>query len=177
MAKRSHNVGSSKVGALNPILCDSLARDLIGKWLLFENFFIFHGRCCAAVIQVNSGLLRRPIRKLYKLKLCAETDSLPPFKRSLENSSGGDASTVCKVELIDKEVAVAECEVEPSRMTRSGRKVVCPCRLQRVITCNSNMLLQVARWRMPKALLIGHLRFTNCFIYLVSLPSFCLFKY
>ena len=35
------------------------------------------GKCRAAVVQVKSGLLRRPIRKLYKLELYAEADSHP----------------------------------------------------------------------------------------------------
>ena len=30
------------------------------------------GRCRAAVVQVKSGILKRPIRLLYKLELCTE---------------------------------------------------------------------------------------------------------
>ena len=35
--------------------------------------------------------------QVVQLELCAEPDSLPPFKRSPENSNGGDRSTVSKV--------------------------------------------------------------------------------
>ena len=44
------------------------------------------GRCHAAVVQVKSGLLRRPIHLLYRLELCAEGDNLPPVTSSGENS-------------------------------------------------------------------------------------------
>ena len=38
-----------------------------------------NGRCRTAAVQVKSGLLRRPIRKLHKLEICAETDNLPRY--------------------------------------------------------------------------------------------------
>ena len=38
-----------------------------------------NGRCRTAVLQVKSGLFRRPIRKLHKLEICAETDNLPRY--------------------------------------------------------------------------------------------------
>ena len=48
------------------------------------------GRCRVAVVQVKSGLLRRPIYKLYKLEICAETDNLPPITSSPESSNVDD---------------------------------------------------------------------------------------
>lgn len=45
------------------------------------------GRCQAAVVQVKSRLLRRPICKLYKLEIYAEVDNLPPITSLPENSN------------------------------------------------------------------------------------------
>ena len=53
------------------------------------------GRCRAAVVQVKSGLLRRPICKLYKLEIYAEADNLPPIT-SLPENSNSRGSWDCK---------------------------------------------------------------------------------
>ena len=45
------------------------------------------GRWKAAVVQVKSWLLRRPICKLYKLEIYAEADNLPPITSVPENSN------------------------------------------------------------------------------------------
>ena len=91
------------------------------------------GRCRAAVVQVKSGLLRRPIRKLYKLEICAETDNLPPITSSPESSNVDDDDDEMQnitVELIDEEEDADEREVSPPRRTRSGREVVPPHRFR-----------------------------------------------
>ena len=90
------------------------------------------GRCRAAVVQVKSGLLRRPIRKLYKLEICAETDNLPPITSSPESSNvdDDDEMQISTVELIDEEEDAVESEVSPPRRTRSGREVVRPHRFR-----------------------------------------------
>jgi len=49
------------------------------------------GKCRAAVFLLKSRLLRRPIRLLYKLELCAAGDNLQPITSSLENSDEDDA--------------------------------------------------------------------------------------
>ena len=89
-------------------------------------------RCRAAVVQVKSGLLRRPIRKLYKLEICAETDNLPPITSSPESSNvdDDDEMQISTVELIDEEEDAVESEVSPPRRTRSGREVVRPHRFR-----------------------------------------------
>ena len=69
------------------------------------------GRCRAAVVQVKSGLLRRPIRKLYKLELCAEANNLPPITSSPDNSNKHDAMPDNEVEMMDNEEEEVECEV------------------------------------------------------------------
>ena len=86
------------------------------------------GRCRAAVVQVKSGLLRRPIRKLYKLEIYAETDNLPPITSSSESSYVDDDDEMqnSTVELIDEEEDAVEWEVSLPRRTRSGREVVRP---------------------------------------------------
>lgn len=87
------------------------------------------GRCRAAVVQVKSGLLRRPIRKLYKLEICAETDNLPRITSSPESPNVDDDEMQNRtVELMDGEEEEAEGEVPPPRRTRSGREVVRPHR-------------------------------------------------
>ena len=88
------------------------------------------GRCREAVVQVKSGLLRRPIRKLYKLEICAETDNLPRITSSPESSVYDDGMQNRTVELMDREEEAAEGEVPPPRRTRSGREVVCPHRFR-----------------------------------------------
>ena len=90
------------------------------------------GRCRAAVVQVKSGLLRRPIRKLYKLEICAETDNLPPITSSPESSNvdDDDDMQISTVELIDEEEDAVESEASPPRRTRSGREVVRPHRFR-----------------------------------------------
>ena len=83
------------------------------------------GRCRAAVVQVKSGLLRRPIRKLYKLEICAETDNLPRITSSPESSNVDDDEMHNRtVDLMDEEEEAAEGEVPPPRRTLSGREVV-----------------------------------------------------
>ena len=89
------------------------------------------GRYRGAVVQVKSGVLRRPIRKLCKLEICAGTDNLPPITSSPENSNEGDEMKNSAVELMDdEEEDAAEWEVSPPRRTRSGREVVCPHRFR-----------------------------------------------
>ena len=80
---------------------------------------------------MKSGLLRRPIRKLYKLEICAETDNLPPITSSPESSNNDDDEMqISTVELIDEEEDAVESEVSPPRRTRSGREVVRPHRFR-----------------------------------------------
>ena len=89
------------------------------------------GRCRAAVVQVKSGLLRRPIRKLYKLEICTETDNLPPITSPLESFNvDDDEMQNSTVELIDEEEDAVEWQVSPPRRTRSGREVVRPHRFR-----------------------------------------------
>ena len=91
------------------------------------------GRCRAAVVQVKSGLLKRPIRKLYKLEICAEPNNLPPITSSRESSNVNDDDDEMQnsmVELIDEEEDAVEREVSPPRRTRSGRDVVRPHRFR-----------------------------------------------
>ena len=45
------------------------------------------GRCRAAVVQVKSSLLRRPICKLYKLEIDAEEENLSPITSLPENAN------------------------------------------------------------------------------------------
>ena len=79
------------------------------------------GRCHAAVVQVKSGLLRRPIREFYKLELSAEADNLPPITSSSENSDEDDAMPDNKVEMIEDEEEEVECEVTLPQKTRRGK--------------------------------------------------------
>ena len=89
------------------------------------------GRCRAAVVKVKSGLLRRPIRKLYKLEICAETDNLPRITSPPVSSNVDDDEMQNRtVELMDGEEDAAEGEVPPPRRTRSGREVVRPHRFR-----------------------------------------------
>ena len=89
------------------------------------------GKCRAAVVQVKSGLLRRPIRKLYKLEICTETDNLPRITSCPESSNVDDNEMQNRtVELMDGEEEAAEGEVPPSRRTRSEREVVRPHRFR-----------------------------------------------
>ena len=90
------------------------------------------GRCRAAVVQVKSGLLTRPIRKLHRLEICAETDNLPPITSSPESSNVDDdhEMQISTVELIDEEEDAVKSDVSPPRRTRSGREVVRPRRFR-----------------------------------------------
>ena len=89
------------------------------------------GRCRAAVVRVKSGLLRRPIRKLYKLEICTETDNLPPITSPPESFNvDDDEMQNSTVELIDEEEDAVEWQVSPPRRTRSGREVVRPHRFR-----------------------------------------------
>ena len=76
--------------------------------------------------------MRRPIRKLYKLEICAETDHPPPITSSPERSNviDDDEMQTSTVELIDEEEDAVEWEVSPPRRTRSGREVVRPHRFR-----------------------------------------------
>ena len=82
----------------------------------------------AAVVQVKSGVLRRPIRKLYKLELCAEADNLPPITSSPENSDNGDAMLGNEVGRMDDKEEEVEREVILPQRTRRGRQIVHPRR-------------------------------------------------
>ena len=75
-------------------------------------------RCRAAVVQVKSGLLRRPIRKLYKLELCAEANSLQPISSFLDNPDKDDAMPDNEVEMMDNKEEEVECEVTLPQRTR-----------------------------------------------------------
>ncbi|KAK2558785.1 hypothetical protein P5673_019000 [Acropora cervicornis] len=104
----------------------SSMNDLWKKEYLHQKLIIgLDGRCRAAVVQVKSGLLRRPIRKLYKLEICAETDNLPRITSFPESSNVDDDEMQNRtVELMDGEEEAAEGEVPPPRRTLSGREVV-----------------------------------------------------
>ena len=61
-------------------------------------------RCRAAVVQVKSRLHRRPIRKLYKLEICAKTDNLQRITSFPESSNVDDDKMQNRtVELMDGE--------------------------------------------------------------------------
>ena len=100
------------------------------------------GRCRAATVQVKSSLLMRPVRKLYKLELCAESVNLPPITSPPENTDKDDVILDSEDEVTDGGEDEVECEVSLPQKTRRGRVIVRPSR---------NMLPQVARWRMTKA--------------------------
>ena len=87
-------------------------------------------RCRAAAVQVKSGLLRRPIRKLYKLELCTEADNLPPIKSSPKSSDKDDAMPENEVDIMDDEEEEVECEVTLPQRTRRGRQIVRPRRYE-----------------------------------------------
>ena len=87
------------------------------------------GRCHAAIVQVKSGLLTRPVRKLYKLELCAESVNLPPISCTPENADKDDMILDSEVEMTDGEEEV-ECEVSLPQKTRRGRVIVHPSRFK-----------------------------------------------
>ena len=87
------------------------------------------GRCRAAIVQVKSGLLTRPVRKLYKLELCAESVNLPPISCAPENADKDDVILDSEVEMTDGEEE-AECEVSLPQKTRRGRVIVRPSRFK-----------------------------------------------
>jgi len=84
------------------------------------------GRCRAVTVQVRSGLLNRPIRKLYKLELCAESDNLPPITSSLESTEKDDGMLDSEAETMEDEDEEAEPEVTLPQRTRRGREIVRP---------------------------------------------------
>ena len=87
------------------------------------------GRCRAAIVQVKSGLLTRPVRKLYKLELCAESVNLLPISCAPENADKDDVILDSEVEMTDREEEV-ECEVSLPQKTRRGRGIVRPSRFK-----------------------------------------------
>ena len=82
------------------------------------------GGCRAAVVQVKSGMLRRPIRKMYKLELYTESDDLPPITSSLGNSDEEEA------ELTEDKEEEEEVQVTLPQRTQRGREVVRPRRFK-----------------------------------------------
>ena len=69
------------------------------------------GRCRAATVQGKSGLLTRPIRKLYKLELYAESDNLPPITSPPESTEKDDGMLDSEAETMEDEDEEAEPEV------------------------------------------------------------------
>ena len=88
------------------------------------------GRCRAASVQVKSSLLTRPVRKLYKLELCAESVNLPPITSPPENTDKDDVILDSEDEVTDGGEEEAECEVSPPQKTRRGRVIVRPSRFK-----------------------------------------------
>lgn len=86
------------------------------------------GRCRAATVQVKSGLLTRPIRKLYKLELCAESDNLPPITSSPESTEQDGGMLDSEAETMEDEDEEAQPEVTLPQRTRRGREIVRPSR-------------------------------------------------
>ena len=87
------------------------------------------GRCRAAIVQVKSGMLTRPVRKLYKLEICAESHNLPPITRLPEDVDKDDEILDAEAEMTDGGEE-AEHEVSMPQRTRSGREIVCPSRFR-----------------------------------------------
>ena len=87
------------------------------------------GRCRAAIVQVKSGMLTRPVRKLYKLEICAESHNLPPITRLPEDADKDDEILDAEAEMTDGGEE-AEHEVSMPQRTRSGREIVCPSRFR-----------------------------------------------
>ena len=88
------------------------------------------GRSRAAVVQVTSGLLRRPIRKFYELELCAEANNPPPITSSPDNSDKDSAMPDNEVKMMDNDEEEVECEVTLPQRTRRGRQTVRPRRYE-----------------------------------------------
>ena len=86
------------------------------------------GRCRAATVQVKSGLLTRPIRKLYKLELCAEFDNLPPITSSPKSTEQDGGMLDSEAETMEDEDEEAEPEVTLPQRTWRGREIVRPSR-------------------------------------------------
>ena len=86
------------------------------------------GGCRAATVQVKSGLLSRPIRKLYKLELCAESDNLPPITSLAESIEKNGGMVDSEAEMMEDEDEEAESEVTLPQRTRRGREIVRPSR-------------------------------------------------
>ena len=78
---------------------------------------------------MKSGLLTRPVCKLYKLELCAESVNLPPISCAPENADKDDVILDSEVEMTDGEEEV-ECEVSLPQKTRRGRVIVRPSRFK-----------------------------------------------
>ena len=125
------------------------------------------GRYRAAVVQVKSGLLRRPIRKLYKLELCAEANNLPLITSSPDNSDEDDAMPDNEVEMMDNEEEEVECEVtlpqrEVGEEDRLFVHVVIRTDMDGVATCYRKL-----RGGACRKLIVEHLRFKEMIGFLV----------
>lgn len=79
---------------------------------------------------MKSGLLKRPIRLLYKLELYTEGDNLPPILSSLENSDEDDAILDNEVVMMDSKGEEVEYEVTLPQKTRKGREIIRPRRFK-----------------------------------------------
>jgi len=73
-------------------------------------------------VQVKSSLLTRPVRKLYKLELCAESVNLPPITSPPENTDKDDMILDSEDEVTDGGEDEAECEVSLPQKTRPGEE-------------------------------------------------------
>ena len=87
------------------------------------------GRCRAAIVQVKSGMLTRPVRKLYKLEICAESDNLPPITRLPEDTDKDDEVLDNEADMTDDEEEAVH-EVPMPQRTRSEREIVHPSRFR-----------------------------------------------
>ena len=73
---------------------------------------------------MKSRLLTRPVRKLYKLELCAESVNLQPITSPPENTDKNGVILDSEDEVTDEEEA--ECGVSLPQKARRGRVIFRP---------------------------------------------------
>lgn len=94
-------------------------------------------RCRAATVRVNSGVLRRPIQKLYKLELMSDSIANPPTvdgaavtSSDFDETIDSQEPTVC---VDDKDINAGDnCSDDDTHatVTRCGRTVTLPARFR-----------------------------------------------